>query len=451
MTKKNQISIPQEWCSQLIKDWEYADFWDSILKELNGLSDAAVNAVNAAMVHRTGCLASCVLESQEHPRVWAAKAFQLIKEWDAVWINFYDAVERLENTENIIPALISTENKARAKSKLQDLNSFSFSLEELRRLRTEVDLLRKESCHNEHFSPIFKCKKALLLIGEYQLYISELRAWEKAETEKAQAEEASIRMEVDAFFKAKAEEAKAKAAREQAEEASRRMEVDAFFKAKAEEAKAKAAREQAEEASRLKTKAEAAFWVKREREEARAKAEEAQAEEASRLKTKAEAAFRVKREREEALWRIAEEEEAKLFKAKAAADALDEKNTIQRTKYLWAFLITFLIILSFFIAVNYAVGEKKAVAEAEAKRVVVEAEAKRVVVAKVQAETDNEERRRLKAGELSAVEGVGLVLVPIAGGTFSMGSMSDGSSEQRVTTVTLSPFWLAKTEVTQAQ
>ena len=82
----------------------------------------------------------------------------------------------------------------------------------------------------------------------------------------------------------------------------------------------------------------------------------------------------------------------------------------------------------------------------------VAAEAKRVAAAaKLQLETDTEEHRRRTAGEAWAVEGVGVTLVPIAGGTFSMGSMSSDSDEQPVTTVTLSPFWLAKTEVTQAQ
>ena len=89
-------------------------------------------------------------------------------------------------------------------------------------------------------------------------------------------------------------------------------------------------------------------------------------------------------------------------------------------------------------------------AEAAAKAKVA-AEAKRVAAEKLQPETDIEERRRRTAGEAWAVEGVGLVLVPIAGGTFSMGSRSGRSNEQPVTTVTLRPFWLAKTEVTQAQ
>jgi hypothetical protein len=82
----------------------------------------------------------------------------------------------------------------------------------------------------------------------------------------------------------------------------------------------------------------------------------------------------------------------------------------------------------------------------------VAAKAKRVAAAaKLQLETDTEERRRRRAGEAWVVEGVGVTLVPIAGATFSMGSMSSDSDEQPVTTVTLSPFWLAKTEVTQAQ
>ena len=101
------------------------------------------------------------------------------------------------------------------------------------------------------------------------------------------------------------------------------------------------------------------------------------------------------------------------------------------------------------------IAEAKAFAEKQAGEAKVAAEAKaeaeRVAAAKLQPETDKAERRRRTAGEVWAVEGVGVTLVPIAGGTFSMGSMSGGSDEQPVTTVTLRPFWLAKTEVTQAQ
>ena len=106
------------------------------------------------------------------------------------------------------------------------------------------------------------------------------------------------------------------------------------------------------------------------------------------------------------------------------------------------------ITLAVSVAVLCVAGVFLARQQAEAK---VAAEAKRVAAAKLQPETDKEERRRGKAGEAWVVEGVGVTLVPIAGGTFSMGSMSGGSDEQPVTTVTLRPFWLAKTEVTQEQ
>ena len=410
MSKKNKIIIPQEWCGQLIKDREYADFWEPILKELNGLSDAAFTAVDAAMVHRTGCLASCVLESQEHPRVWAVKAFQLIREWDFVWINFNDAVERLENAEHIVPELISTEKKARVKSRLQDLNSFSLSLKELRALRTEVDLLREESCRKESFSPIFKCKKALIFIGEYHLYLSELRAWEKAETEKAQAEEA-------ARLQAKAEEA----ARVQA-----KAEEAAILQAKAAEAVRLQAK--AEEAARLQAKAA---------EYARLRSE-AQAE-ALRLRAKAEETARLRAKAEEAARLQAKAEEAARLQAKAAAKALAEKNSNRIKKCIGAFLL----MLAVFVAVNDHRSSKKAVAEAEAKR---------VAMAKAQAEAEKENRRRRAAGEAWVVVGVGVKMVPIAAGSFTMGSTNGSKDEQPLTQVTLTrPYWLGATEVTQSQ
>ena len=110
--------------------------------------------------------------------------------------------------------------------------------------------------------------------------------------------------------------------------------------------------------------------------------------------------------------------------------------------------ITLVVSVAVLCAAGVFVGRQltEAVAKAEAK-----AEAERIAAAKLQREADTEERRRRGAGEAWVVEGVGLFLVPIAGGTFSMGSMSGGSDEQPVTKVTLSPFWLAKTEVTQAQ
>ena len=110
--------------------------------------------------------------------------------------------------------------------------------------------------------------------------------------------------------------------------------------------------------------------------------------------------------------------------------------------------ITLVVSVAVLCVAGVFVARQQAEAAAKAK---VAAEAKRVAAAKLQPETDKEERRRRTAGEVWAVEGVGVTLVPIAGGTFSMGSMSGGSDEQPVTTVTLRPFWLAKTEVTQAQ
>ena len=86
------------------------------------------------------------------------------------------------------------------------------------------------------------------------------------------------------------------------------------------------------------------------------------------------------------------------------------------------------------------------VAKLAKDKAAAEAKAKAEAAAKLQPETDKEERRRRGAAEAWAVEGVGVTLVPIAGGTISMGSTGGKSDEQPVTTVTLSPFWLAKTE-----
>ena len=78
--------------------------------------------------------------------------------------------------------------------------------------------------------------------------------------------------------------------------------------------------------------------------------------------------------------------------------------------------------------------------------------AKRVAVAKVQAETDKENRRRSAAGEAWVVESVGVKMVPIAAGSFTMGSTNGSKDEQPLTQVTLTrPYWLGATEVTQGQ
>ena len=83
-------------------------------------------------------------------------------------------------------------------------------------------------------------------------------------------------------------------------------------------------------------------------------------------------------------------------------------------------------------------------AAAEPKRVVVPPPAGRAAVG-VSGE------RAVPLAAQRSLSAMGIDMIACAGGTFSMGSRSGGSDEQPVTTVTLSPFWLAKTEVTQAQ
>ncbi|HET7537046.1 MAG TPA: SUMF1/EgtB/PvdO family nonheme iron enzyme, partial [Candidatus Didemnitutus sp.] len=57
-----------------------------------------------------------------------------------------------------------------------------------------------------------------------------------------------------------------------------------------------------------------------------------------------------------------------------------------------------------------------------------------------------------EAGQRWTISDLGLELLPIAAGSFSLGSSKGETDEQPVTQVTFSqPFWLAKTEVTQAQ
>ena len=83
-------------------------------------------------------------------------------------------------------------------------------------------------------------------------------------------------------------------------------------------------------------------------------------------------------------------------------------------------------------------------AAAEPKRVVVPPPSGRAAVS-VSGE------RAVPLAAQRSLSAMGIDMIACAGGTFSMGSRSGGSDEQPVTTVTLSPFWLAKTEVTQAQ
>jgi len=153
----------------------------------------------------------------------------------------------------------------------------------------------------------------------------------------------------------------------------------------------------------------------------------------------------------EPIWAKVEPESELGASLRATADKARRGRKMRRITL--AVSVTVLCVAGVFVK-RYSDEYQRQQAEAAAKAEVAaeaKAEAERVAAAKLQPETDTEERRRRRAGEAWVVEGVGLVLVPIAGGTFSMGSLSGGSDEQPVTTVTLSPFWLAKTEVTQAQ
>ncbi len=86
------------------------------------------------------------------------------------------------------------------------------------------------------------------------------------------------------------------------------------------------------------------------------------------------------------------------------------------------------------------VAAAKAKAEAEAK---AKAEAERVAAAKL---------TRLRAeGKPWVVEQIGLAMVALPAGHFQMGSQNGDSDERPVTEVALKEFWLAQTEVTQAQ
>lgn len=94
-----------------------------------------------------------------------------------------------------------------------------------------------------------------------------------------------------------------------------------------------------------------------------------------------------------------------------------------------------------------AEAERVAAAKAKAERE-AKAEAERVAAAKAMAELD----RLRNEGKLWQVAEVGLSLVPIPAGSFLMGSDDQSRTDERpVTRVTLREFWLAQTEVTQAQ
>jgi len=68
-----------------------------------------------------------------------------------------------------------------------------------------------------------------------------------------------------------------------------------------------------------------------------------------------------------------------------------------------------------------------------------------------QPKTDEDLSRRRTEGKEWIVESVGLAMVPIADGTFQMGSEVWYRKVGPITTVTLRPFWLGRTEVTQGQ
>jgi formylglycine-generating enzyme required for sulfatase activity len=70
----------------------------------------------------------------------------------------------------------------------------------------------------------------------------------------------------------------------------------------------------------------------------------------------------------------------------------------------------------------------------------------------VQKPSDLPKKQLPEVGQKWTISDLALDLMPIAPGTFQMGSASSGYGERDVTRVTLTkPFWLGKTEVTQAQ
>ena len=67
-------------------------------------------------------------------------------------------------------------------------------------------------------------------------------------------------------------------------------------------------------------------------------------------------------------------------------------------------------------------------------------------------EESQENKNRPALGEAWVVESVGVKLVPIAAGSFAMGSTNGRDNEKPVTQLTLTkPYWLGATEVTQGQ
>ncbi len=94
--------------------------------------------------------------------------------------------------------------------------------------------------------------------------------------------------------------------------------------------------------------------------------------------------------------------------------------------------------------------EAAALREAEQRRDAERAQAVREAAER----TVREERARLAAfNRIIRIDGLGLVLQPIPAGTFDWGSeRPDATMERPITTVTHSrPFWMGRTEVTQAQ
>ena len=79
------------------------------------------------------------------------------------------------------------------------------------------------------------------------------------------------------------------------------------------------------------------------------------------------------------------------------------------------------------------------------------AEPKQVVPPPGRAAVSVSGERAVPLAAQQSLSAMGIDMIACAGGTFSMGSTRGGSREQPVRLVTLSPFWLAKTEVTQAQ
>jgi formylglycine-generating enzyme required for sulfatase activity len=77
----------------------------------------------------------------------------------------------------------------------------------------------------------------------------------------------------------------------------------------------------------------------------------------------------------------------------------------------------------------------------------------RVVVAEREKTRQEAVARRAElAGQARTIPGLGLMLMPIAAGIFTMGSENGDTDEKPITRVTLTqPYWLGNTEVTQGQ